>query len=142
MLPAAGKGRGLLPVPDLSRGRIYGPLRPYSFGMELRPAHRSIIRELSYEFDDEEWMKNRNDRKNGPLNIYEMHLGSWRRKGEGLNDFYSYEELIELLIPYVKESGYDYIEFLPSASIPPTNPGDIKTRDFLARLPDMVRHYS
>jgi len=91
---------------------------PYGFGMELRPAHRSIIRTLEYQFGDENWMKNRSDRRNGPLNIYEMHLGSWRRKGEGLNDFYSYEELIDLLIPYVKESGYDYIEFLPLCEHP------------------------
>lgn len=91
---------------------------PYGFGMELRPAHRSVIRSLDFDFSDETWMKNRTDRKNGPLNIYEVHLGSWRRKGEGLNDFYTYEELIDLLIPYVKEAGYDHIELLPICEHP------------------------
>ena len=91
---------------------------PYGFGMELRPAHRSIVRTLSYDFHDENWMKTRNDRRNGPLNIYEMHLGSWRRKGDGLNDFYTYEELADLLIPYIKQSGYDYIEMLPICEHP------------------------
>ena len=91
---------------------------PYGFGMELRPAHRSVIRSLEFDFSDETWMKNRTDRKNGPLNIYEVHLGSWRRKGEGLNDFYTYEELIDLLIPYVKEAGYDHIELLPICEHP------------------------
>ena len=91
---------------------------PYGYGMELRPDHQSVLRRLDYDFQDEDWMKNRTDRKKGPLNIYEVHLGSWRRKGEGLNDFYNYEELAGMLIPYVKEAGYDHIELLPICEHP------------------------
>ena len=91
---------------------------PYGYGMELRPAHQSVIRTLDYDFEDDTWMKGRNNCKNRPLNIYEVHLGSWRRKGEGLNDFYTYTELAELLVPYVKECGYDHIELLPICEHP------------------------
>ena len=54
---------------------------PYGFGMELRPNTASIIRDLNeYTFNDEEWINSRNDCKEKPLNIYEVHLGSWRKK--------------------------------------------------------------
>lgn len=54
---------------------------PYGFGMELRPDHKSIIRNLSsYKFRDSAWIKNRTSCINGPLNIYELHAGSWKRK--------------------------------------------------------------
>ena len=52
---------------------------PYGFGMELRPNSASYIVDLSeYRFHDEVWMKNRDKNYNRPLNIYEVHLGSWR----------------------------------------------------------------
>lgn len=54
---------------------------PYGFGMELRPNTASIIRDLNeYTFNDEEWINSRSDCKEKPLNIYEVHLGSWRKK--------------------------------------------------------------
>ena len=90
---------------------------PYGFGMELRPAHRSVVRDLNeYTFTDSRWMRSRNDRRSGPLNIYEMHLGSWRRKPDG--GVYTYDELAEPLADYLCESGYNYVEFLPLAEHP------------------------
>ena len=57
---------------------------PYGFGMELRPQNASFIRDMeSYRFHDSGWMKKRNDCKNGPLNIYELHAGSWKQKASG-----------------------------------------------------------
>lgn len=57
---------------------------PFGFGMELRPAHRSIVRVLdAYSFGDERWMRGRGEAVDRPLNIYELHLGSWRRKPDG-----------------------------------------------------------
>ncbi len=92
---------------------------PYGFGMELRPAHRSIVRNLSgYKFSDGKWMKSRSDMKNKPLNIYELHLGSWRKKDETQTGWYNYVELGEILIPYLKESGYNYVEFMPLSEHP------------------------
>lgn len=92
---------------------------PYGFGMELRPAHRSIIRDMgSYTFHDARWMKQRSDRKREALNIYELHAGSWRKPGEEPDAWYDYEELGKLLVPYLKEAGYNYIEFLPLSEHP------------------------
>lgn len=92
---------------------------PYGFGMELRPDHKSIIRNLSsYKFRDNTWIKNRTSCINGPLNIYELHAGSWKKKGDGPTDWYNYRELVKLLIPYLKENGYNYIELLPISEHP------------------------
>lgn len=92
---------------------------PYGFAMELRPAHRSIVYDPSaYTFGDSEWMARRDAQAQGPLNIYEMHLGSWRKKGDGAEDWYSYEELAPVLSDYLKESGYNYVEFLPVSEHP------------------------
>ncbi len=90
---------------------------PYAFKTELRPKHKSIVYDLlKYTFKDSKWIKNRTDCKNKVLNIYEMHLGSWRIKKDG--KFYSYRELAKLLIPYLKETGYNYVEFMPLCEHP------------------------
>ncbi len=90
---------------------------PYGFQMEQRPAHKSIVTDLSqYTFHDSKWRNQRTHRLDKPLNIYEMHLGSWRRKENG--DWYSYLETGRELIPYLKESGYNYVEFLPISEHP------------------------
>lgn len=89
----------------------------YGFGMELRPAHNSILRDLSaYKFGDDKWLAARSDCRDKPLNIYEMHLGSWRRKEDG--SWYRYDEIANELIKYVKEEGYNYIEFMPLSEHP------------------------
>lgn len=89
---------------------------PYGFGMELRPDHKSIIRDLSeYKFHDEEWIAKRNDRMNAPVNIYEMHMGSWKKNED---EWYSYSQIADLLVPYLKENGYNYVEFLPLSEHP------------------------
>lgn len=94
---------------------------PYGFGMELRPAHKSVVRDLNrYAFTDEKWLKDREDISTKPLNIYEVHAGSFKFKkpGTGQTDWYTYEELGEVLIPYLKESGYNCVEFLPLSEHP------------------------
>ena len=92
---------------------------PYGFGMELRPNCASILRDLhSYRFSDGAWMSARTDRKNGPLNVYELHLGSFRKPGPEADSWYSYEELIPILLPYLKEQGYNYVEALPLTEYP------------------------
>ena len=89
---------------------------PYGFGMELRPGACSIIRDLSeYTFTDEKWMKKRTHAYDKPLNIYELHLGSWKMKGD---KWYSYNEIADELIAYLKEYGYNYVEFMPLSEHP------------------------
>ncbi|MGM9550949.1 MAG: 1,4-alpha-glucan branching protein GlgB [Clostridia bacterium] len=103
-------------------GRIIDHCDPYGYGMELRPNNASIIRDMKkYTFNDEEWMKNRTDCRNKPLNIYEMHLGSWKSNAHDENGWYNCRDLCDTLIPYLKEYGYNYIEIMPIAEHPCDN---------------------
>ena len=52
------------------------------------------------------------------MNIYKLHAGSWKKKGEEETDWYDYEELAELLIPYIKENHYTHLEFMPLSEHP------------------------
>lgn len=72
----------------------------------------------SYTWNDSAWMKYRRkqDADSAPMNIYEMHAGSWKRHEDG--SFYSYSDLAGELVPYVKEMGYTHIEFLPLSEHP------------------------
>lgn len=92
---------------------------PYGFGMELRPNTASIIRNLKdYTFQDEIWMQKRSDCKDKPLNIYEIHFGSFRKPSEKADEWYTYTELAPILIPYLKEYGYNYVEIMPLSEHP------------------------
>ena len=89
---------------------------PYGYGMELRPASASIVRNLyGYEFQDDAWMKKRSNGVASALNIYEIHAGSWKKPQNG---WYRYDELATQLVPYLKEYGYNYIELLPIGEHP------------------------
>src|SRR5699024_7649211 len=92
---------------------------PYGYGMELRPATASIIRSRgSFHFQDQAWMKKRSDRRDKPLNIYEIHFGSFRKPSDEPDAWYTYDELADLLIPHLKEAGYNYLEIMPLAEYP------------------------
>ena len=92
---------------------------PYGFGMELRPNCASIIVDLNeHQFKDDLWMSQRDLNYNRPLNIYEVHLGSWKTNPDDEHGWYRYSELADKLIPYVKENGYTHIEVLPLSEHP------------------------
>ena len=92
---------------------------PYGFAMELRPQCASLLWDLdAYQFHDGAWMARRTPGLEGPVNIYELHAGSWRRHGPGETDWYSYRDLARELIPYLKERGYTHVELLPLAEHP------------------------
>lgn len=100
-------------------GRLFFKSDPYAFHSELRPAYASKIFNLDkYVFNDEKWMEKRKKRQNyhSPLNIYELHLGSWRRYADG--NFFSYKKLAKEVCEYVKKMGYTHIELLPLAEHP------------------------
>ena len=102
-----------------SRGKYVDHCDPYGYYMERRPDHKSIVWDLkSYRFTDDDWMKRRSDMKNKPLNIYEIHAGSFKKPGEQPDAWYNYEELGNVLIPYLKECGYNYVEFMPLGEHP------------------------
>jgi len=89
---------------------------PYARFAELRPNTASMVFDIgNYQWNDEKWLKNRNKRDPlaGPMNIYELHPGSWRRVADDGDRFMSWPEMTRELIPYVKEMGYTHIELLP-----------------------------
>ena len=115
-------------VPDARAGqfykyRIYGPdgsvtehCDPYGFAMELRPACCSIITDLEeYRFTDEAWMNSRTASPDAPLNIYEMHLGSWKTEPDGS---VNYVKAAHELAGYCTDMGYTHIELLPLTEYP------------------------
>lgn len=93
---------------------------PYAFYAEKRPGTASRLTDFSkIHFDDGEWVKNRDKGYNRPLNIYEIHAGSWKRpESAGEDAWYNYDELADLLIPWLKEHHYTHIELLPLAEHP------------------------
>ncbi len=103
-------------------GKYVDHCDPYGYGMEFRPESASIARDLySYQFKDKQWMRTRCDRKKKSLNIYELHVGSWRTRKDREYKWYTYSELAQEIISYVKENGYNYIELLPISEHPSDN---------------------
>lgn len=94
---------------------------PYAFYAEQRPKNASIVYDLEgFEWSDDDWMSRRTEVQafNKPMSIYEVHLGSWRRKGWEDSEFLSYRELADELVSYVKELGFTHIELMPVAEYP------------------------
>ena len=124
-------------IPGLYEGEIYKyeiktragePMLkadPYANYAELRPNNASIVWDIDkYKWNDKSWMAQRakTDTKDKPMNIYEVHLGSWIRKetvkdetGQDLvgSEFYNYRELAPRLAKYVKDMGYTHVELMP-----------------------------
>ncbi len=87
---------------------------PYAYHYETRPANASKVYNLEgYEWGDGAWLRHKEETSlyDGPVNIYEMHLGSWRRYPDG--NLIPYDKLAQELIPYIREMGYTHIELLP-----------------------------
>jgi 1,4-alpha-glucan branching enzyme len=87
----------------------------FGFSFEGPPRTASIVWDLDYTWSDQEWMGKRHAQNalNAPLSIYEVHLGSWRRKIEEGDRFLTYRELAPELAEYVKTMGFSHVEFLP-----------------------------
>ena len=102
-----------------SDGRQFMKCDPYGFHSETRPGTASKFYEIDkFKWTDKQWTdeRARKDIYSSPVNIYEVHAGSWRMNEDG--SFYSYRELADRLIPYVKEMGYTHVEFLPLTEYP------------------------
>ena len=86
-----------------AKGEVYDRADPFAFYSELRPNTASYVYNLNhFPWTDGKWMTTRDKNYNKPLNIYEVHAGSWKVKDAPKDArFYRYDELAELLIPYV-----------------------------------------
>jgi 1,4-alpha-glucan branching enzyme len=119
-------------IPGLNKGELYKyeikthykdyvvkKADPLAFYSEMRPKTASIVWDIGgYQWQDEEWMAQRraSSPDETPVSIYEVHLGSWRRKNGW--EWLTYRELADELVPYVKEMGYTHVELLPIAEHP------------------------
>jgi 1,4-alpha-glucan branching enzyme len=120
-------------VPDLSDGELYkfritgadnvvrDKSDPFGFGSQHPPEKASVVRDLdNYDWNDANWIKSRRETadRNQPVSIYEVHLGSWRRKHDDNGRPLSYLELAQDLVGYVKYMGFTHIELMPITEFP------------------------
>ncbi|HXV24592.1 MAG TPA: 1,4-alpha-glucan branching protein GlgB [Alphaproteobacteria bacterium] len=122
-------------IPGTGEGAVYKyeirardgevlPLKsdPFAFRAERSPATASIVFDLNRRRGpaDTGWtsLRQRMNRRDAPISIYEVHLGSWRRKLEEGNRYLTYGELADRLVPYVKEMGFTHVELLPTCEYP------------------------
>ena len=90
---------------------------PYAFYSELRPQTASVVNGISkFRWGDKKWLNNREIGYAKPINIYEVHLGSWKKKEDGT--YYNYREIAELLVEYMLEMNYTHIEIMPITEYP------------------------
>ena len=94
---------------------------PFGFAAQRAPEQASVVADVdSYQWQDQHWMQNRAEhaRVNSAISIYEVHLGSWKRKVEDNFRSLSYHELAEDLIPYTKSMGFTHLQLMPISEYP------------------------
>ena len=92
---------------------------PYAFHAQTRPGQDSVVYDIeSYSWNDSEWFNKRkeNNISSSPMNIYEIHAGSWRKYPDG--NFFNYQKLADELIPYLKEMHYTHVQLMPIMEYP------------------------
>lgn len=121
-------------IPHLTAGTLYkyeiknrdGHLLPHKsdpvgFAAERPPRTASkVVDTRDYRWGDEQWMTNRRHQSalDRPISIYEVHLGSWRRNPENPEEYLTYRELVEQLIPYVQSMGFTHVQLMPVSEYP------------------------
>ena len=92
---------------------------PYAFHAQTRPGQASVVDDIeSYSWNDSEWfnIRKENNISSSPMNIYEIHAGSWRKYPDG--NFFNYQKLADELIPYLKEMHYTHVQLMPIMEYP------------------------
>ena len=115
-VPGIGKGTHYKYfIKSLSNGYEAEKGDPFAIHWEESPQTASIVWDRDYQWNDTSWMDERKNKtaEEGPMAVYEMHIGSWKRKGEDGKEFMTYRELAEELPSYLKWMGYTHVEFLP-----------------------------
>ena len=122
---------------------------PFAFFNQHGKETASLVYDLNrYQWSDAEWMRQRREKDwpRSAISIYEVHLGSWRRKADQENRRLSYLELAKTLLPYVLEMGYTHIELLPIAEHPFEGSWGYQVTNYYAPTsrfgpPDEFRHF-
>lgn len=114
-IPGISKGDRYNYLITSQTGEILEKSDPFAFKWEQQPSIASAVWDTFYSWQDESWMENRKETNalNKPMSVYEMHFGSWSRSLESPHEFLSYRQMAEILIPYLKETGFTHVEFLP-----------------------------
>ena len=100
-----------------STGRVVDKMDPYAFHSELRPNTASIVADLDFSlWSDEKWLSKRTKNLDQPLNIYEVHLGSWKKDKDV--EWINYRDIADDLIAYLKEMHFTHVEFMPLCEYP------------------------
>ncbi len=128
-------------------GHVFIKSDPYGQEFELRPGTASKVPMPStHHWQDANWMEKRSDFnwQHAPINIYEIHFGSWKRKAGG--GFFGYRELAADLVPYVKDMGYTHIELMPLSEHPLDESWGYQTTGYFAATsrygtPDELRAF-
>lgn len=120
-------------IPNVGKGNLYKykihsnnnsviteKADPYARRCEHPPKTASVVWKDDYEWNDASWMKKRKEKNaiDAPYAVYEVHLGSWKRKFEDNNRFLSYTELAGELVSYVKEMNFTHVELMPVMEYP------------------------
>ena len=101
-----------------ANGELVDKMDPYAFYSELRPNTASIVSDLSYDgWTDKKWLDQRNKGFDSPVNIYEMHVGSWRKDDEN-EEFVQYHEIEKELIEHCKKHHFTHVEVMPLCEYP------------------------
>ncbi|WP_299354008.1 1,4-alpha-glucan branching protein GlgB [Mucilaginibacter sp.] len=119
-IPNVGVGEIYKYFINSSTGEDLEKSDPFALRWEVPPLTGSIVADTFYEWKDASWMANRYQH-NGldkPYSVYEVHLGSWARDFDKPDEFYNYEQLADMLVPYVKDMGFTHVEFMPIAEHP------------------------
>lgn len=105
-------------IRNAQTGQVFTKIDPFVQFMEKRPATGCLVYQSAYDWQDQAWQTQKlsYDWQTRPMNIYEVHLGSWQRDDHG--QFLSYSELAHRLVEYVKWMGYTHIELLPITEHP------------------------
>lgn len=127
-------------------GQIVTKTDPYAQFMQLRPDTGCIVYESNYQWGDQAWLDSLQsfDWQQAPINIYEVHLGSWQRGEHG--EFLNYREIAHRLVEYVKWMGYTHIELLPISEHPLDQSWGYQTTGYFAPTsrfgsPDDLRYF-
>ncbi|HWZ15114.1 MAG TPA: 1,4-alpha-glucan branching protein GlgB [Mucilaginibacter sp.] len=114
-IPNVGNGETYKYYIKSSTGEDLEKSDPFALRWEVAPLTASIVADTYYEWKDADWMVNRHKHNalDKPYSVYEMHVGSWARSLESPDEFLTYNQLADKLVPYIQEMGFTHVELMP-----------------------------